>query len=173
MAMNCDDFQENASRFMDGQLEASDQARLFAHLSSCSDCRSFLASSVRTREVLRKDPVRVPDGIDDQLFELLSGRQALRSDIQQRQRSFWLREVHLSYPLAAAAMLLVVLASVLFSLLFMRTSAADSTMDKILGGGPAAAGRQTVVVIYQLPEERVVGLAPANLMEVRARTVAN
>ncbi|RPH38091.1 zf-HC2 domain-containing protein, partial [bacterium] len=50
--MNCDDFQEDASRFMDRMLDASGQVGLFAHLSSCSDCRSFLASSVRVREVI-------------------------------------------------------------------------------------------------------------------------
>jgi anti-sigma factor RsiW len=169
--MNCDDHQENASRFMDGELEASEQAGLFAHLSSCPECRSFLATSVRAREVMRKSPASLPEGIDDELFERLSNHPLLRPAIHDRPPSFWHREIILSYPLAAAALILVVLASLLFSLLSVRTNSGSNRLETILGRGQA--GRQTVVVVYQLPEEQVIVPAPTHLMEVRARTVQN
>jgi len=170
--MNCDEFQENASRFMDGKLEAGDQARLFAHLSSCTDCRSFLASSVRVREVIRKDPATLPAGIDEELFERLSGHHVLRAVGQNRPQPFWRREVMLSFPLAAAALLLVVLASMLFSILFMRSGTGGNALEAVLGKG-RAAGYQTVVVVYQLPEEQVVAMPPAKMFEVKARMVAD
>ncbi len=171
--MNCDDFQEDASQFMDGMLDASGQARLFTHLSSCAECRSFLASSVRVREVISKDPSTLPAGIDEEFFEQLSSHQVLQSESHQGPQSFWRREVLLSYPLAAAALLLVALASVLVSLLFLKSSTGSTAFETVLGKGQPAAGRQTVIVVYQLPEEQVVRLAPTNMFEVNARTVAN
>lgn len=171
--MNCDLFQENASRFMDGLLDASDQAALFAHLSTCPDCRSFLSASVRVREVVRNDAVALPPGIDEAFFEQLLSRHATGADSRRRPETFWRRDVLLSVPLAAAALLLVVLASVLFSLLFLKTGAGGPAFETVFGEGQASAGRQTIVVVYQLPEEQVVRLAPAKMFEVNARTVAN
>jgi len=170
--MTCDDFQEDASQFMDGRLDASGQVRLFAHLSTCSDCRSFLASSVRVREVVSNDPAVLPAGIDEELFERLSGHPVLRAISHNSLQPFWRRDVLLSFPLAAAALLLIVLASVLFSFLFMKSGAGTSGLETILGKGQAN-GRQTVVVVYQLPEEQVFTMPPAKMFEVKARTVAN
>jgi hypothetical protein len=173
MVMNCETFQENASRFMDGLLDASGQAALFAHLSSCADCRSFLASSVRTREVIRKDTVALPEGLDEELFEQLSGGRVFRLASHGTPEPFWRREIRFSYPLAAAAVLVVALASVLFSLLLFRSGGAGPTFESVFRRDEGTQGRQTVVVIYQLPEEQVVTTAPADIFEVRARTVAN
>lgn len=171
--MNCDDFQENASRFMDGVLDASGQARLFAHLSTCSDCRSFLQSSVRVREAIGKDPTTLPAGIDEVFFEQLSSRHVLREMPQHRPPSLWRREVRFPFAIAAAAVLVVAMASVLLSLLFLRSSANGPTLESVFARGAGASGRQAVVVIYQMPEEQVVTPAPAKMYEVRARAVAN
>jgi anti-sigma factor RsiW len=170
--MNCERYQEDASQFMDGLLEASEQARLFAHLSSCSDCRSFLASSVRVREVIGKDPATLPAGVDELFFEQLSSRPAVHAAGHRRQQAFWRREVLLSYPLAAAALLLVVLASVLFSLLFMRSGGRTNGLETVLGGS-RTDGHRTVVVVYQLPEEQVVSVPPSSIFEVKAKVVAD
>jgi anti-sigma factor RsiW len=173
MAMNCDMFQENASRFMDGSLDAAGQAALFAHLSACADCRSFLALSVRAREVMQKDLVDLPEGLEEELFERLARRPVVKVLRHDPAAPFWRREVRFSWPLAAAAMLIVALASVLFSVLFLRSNPVSPTLESVLGKAADARGRQAVVVIYQLPEEHVVTPAPAEIMEVRARTVAN
>jgi hypothetical protein len=140
MVMNCDLFQENASRFMDGLLDASDQAALFAHLSTCPDCRSFLSSSVRVREVVRKDAIALPPGIDEAFFEQLLSRHATGADSRRRPETFWRRDVLLSVPLAAAALLLVVLASVLFSLLFLKTGAGEDVRGEREDGGKLEQG---------------------------------
>jgi hypothetical protein len=171
--MTCDDFQEDASRFMDRMLDASGQVRLFAHLSSCSDCRAFLASSVRVRELISKDPSSLPAGIDKEFFEQLSSRHSLREATPNRPQPIWRREVVLSFPLAIAATLLVILTSVLFSLQFAKTSAGSSTLQTVLDRTQAGPGKQTVVVVYQLPEEQVVTAPPPKIFEVRARTVAD
>jgi len=173
MAMTCDDFQEKASRFMDGMLQASDQVLLFGHLSSCTDCRSFLASSVRAREVIRKDPATVPEGIDEDFFERLSSRHVFQTVTHTRPRPLWQREVMLSFPLAAAALLLVALASALFSVLFMKTGTGATTLETVLGRERASNGRQTVVVVYQMPEEQVITMPSAKMFEVKARTIAD
>ncbi len=171
--MNCDAFQEYASRFVDGVLDAAGQSALFAHLSSCVECRSFLATSVRTREVMQKDAVSLPEGLDKALFERLAGLHAVASAGRVRQEPLWRREVRFSFPLAAAAVLIVALASVLFSLLLLRSSANGPAFESVLRRGAGTNGRQAVVVIYQLPEEQVITPAPAKIFEVRARTVEN
>ena len=171
--MTCDDFQESASEFTDGRLDASGQARLFAHLSTCTDCRSFLASSVRVREVISKDPTTLPAGIDEEFFEQLSGQQTRRAATLNLPPPFWRREVVLSFPLAIAAALLVILTSVLISLQFTRTGAGSPVLQTILDRTQAVPGKQTIVVVYQLPEEQVVTTPPSKIFEVRARTVDN
>jgi hypothetical protein len=173
MAMNCTDFQEHASRFIDGKLEARGQIQLFVHLSGCTDCRSFLATAVRVRELIQKDPATLPPGLDEELFERLSGRHVPESSPSDKLRRFYQHGVTVSYPLAAAALLLVVLASLLFSIMFMRTNSGDGTLQSVLGTEPGGAGRQTVVVVYQLPEEQVVTMPPSRIFEVKARTVQN
>ena len=158
---------------MDGVLDASDQARLFAHLSSCADCRSFLASSVAVREVISKDSVALPAGIDEAIFEQLSSRLVHGAASRHHPEPIWRRHVVLSFPLAAAALLLVVLASMLFSFLFLKSNEGGPAFETVFGKVQAAAGRQTIVVVYQLPEEEVVTLPPSKMFEVNARTVAN
>jgi anti-sigma factor RsiW len=177
--MGCDVFQEDASSFMDGMLGASGQAALFAHLSTCTDCRSMLSTSVRVREVLRKDSTMFPEGLDEAVFERMAEYRAHKTrdlrpgDDQRTRKFFWRREIHLPLPLAAAALLLLILGSMLFSTLLFRLSTGGTTLESVLDKTQAAYGRQAVVVIYQLPEEQVIRPAPAKIFEVNARTVVN
>ncbi len=39
--MNCEQYQEYVSQFIDGELNTAGEASLFHHLSSCDNCRGF------------------------------------------------------------------------------------------------------------------------------------
>ena len=50
--MTHNDYQEQVSQLIDGELAAADQPSLFAHLSECAECRNFLNSTLALRSQL-------------------------------------------------------------------------------------------------------------------------
>lgn len=53
--MTCEHAAPSLSALVDGELAPDEQPEVFAHLQSCAACRAFLADSLRTRGVLRRD----------------------------------------------------------------------------------------------------------------------
>lgn len=53
--MTCELAAPSLSALVDGELAPDEQTEVFAHLQSCPACRAFLADSLRTRGVLRRD----------------------------------------------------------------------------------------------------------------------
>ena len=62
--MTHDDFQEQISQLIDGELGGENQPALFEHLSSCAECRSFLNSTLALRSKLATMVAPIPAGLD-------------------------------------------------------------------------------------------------------------
>jgi anti-sigma factor RsiW len=52
--MNCRDYQQMISRFVDQELKATAGAELFEHLGTCAQCREFLESTLKLTAELEK-----------------------------------------------------------------------------------------------------------------------
>ena len=65
--MTHDDYQEQISQLIDGELGEQSEPALFAHLSTCGDCRSFLNSALTLRSKLATISSPIPQGLDDQM----------------------------------------------------------------------------------------------------------
>ena len=44
--MNCEQYQEQTSQFIDGELEIVSETELFKHLGICEQCRTFLKNAL-------------------------------------------------------------------------------------------------------------------------------
>jgi anti-sigma factor RsiW len=94
------------SAWMDGELEAPWSRAVEEHLAACAQCRERLAVLERTRALLRADPE--PDlaaPMERVRQSVLAQGLAQPSPVAR----FWQRKVALPVPLAAAAVLLVML----------------------------------------------------------------
>lgn len=54
--------------FVDGELSSDEQAELFAHLSTCAECRSRFNALLAFRLALRQDVILVPATADEAVF---------------------------------------------------------------------------------------------------------
>ena len=65
--MTHDDYQEQISQLIDGELGGEDQPALLAHLGSCAKCRSFLNSALTLRSNLATISSPVPQDLDHRM----------------------------------------------------------------------------------------------------------
>jgi predicted anti-sigma-YlaC factor YlaD len=60
--MNCEQYQENISQFIDGELDIESESNLFRHLGECNECRGFLKETMSLRsELLNMQAATVPE----------------------------------------------------------------------------------------------------------------
>lgn len=62
--MTHDDHQEQISELIDGELATQSQSALFGHLSNCSECRTFLNSTLALRSKLATMSDPIPLSLD-------------------------------------------------------------------------------------------------------------
>jgi predicted anti-sigma-YlaC factor YlaD len=93
----CDDYQELISAYVDGETRDEETSALFFHLGDCADCRMFMRSVLRLQSVLREDELPVT------------------IETHQSTTSLWKRRLVVSYPIAAAVALLMLLSSFLLT----------------------------------------------------------
>ena len=53
--MTYDEYQEQVSQYIDGELSDGESERLFKHLSGCAECRSFLRSTLELRSKIHDE----------------------------------------------------------------------------------------------------------------------
>jgi predicted anti-sigma-YlaC factor YlaD len=60
--MTCDEYQEQVSQYIDGELKDKDSGTLFKHLSTCGECRSFLRSTLEMRSKIHDEMLMEHEG---------------------------------------------------------------------------------------------------------------
>ena len=94
--MQCTEFQELISRFVDAELEESNHPTMFDHLEGCRDCQRFLAFTLRLREKMRHN--MQPD-----ITPAASVQQGtIRDSKPFATIPFWQKKIHLPVPAAIA-----------------------------------------------------------------------
>ena len=53
--MTCEEYQEQVSQYIDGELDDKESGALFKHLSTCGECRSFLRSALELRSKIHDE----------------------------------------------------------------------------------------------------------------------
>lgn len=60
--MTCDEYQEQVSQYIDRELADDESQALFEHLSTCSECRSFLRSTLELRSKIHDEMLVEAEG---------------------------------------------------------------------------------------------------------------
>jgi len=148
--MICENQKEYLNQFIDGELDISGQIRLFQHLAGCQECRSFIDAAVRMKEIIRTEQVLFPPEIDEKVISRLPHSRGTSG-------SFWRRKFSVSFPLAAAFILVTILLGVIIGRVFEPGQ---------ITGLPAgdlqirSARPTTVIMIYSVPAVEIVGNVP-------------
>ncbi len=122
---------EILSAWMDGELEAPWSGAVEEHLRGCAECREKLGALERTRELLQSDPEPELAGPMERVR-----RSVLARGLAERPATpFWRRKVAMPVPLAAAAMLLVMLLAGALVLSLARGSLGLMAISRPPSGG--------------------------------------
>ena len=93
----CDEVQERISAYIDGESSDPETSALFFHLGECPHCREFLKSVLQLQSVLRENELSV------------------KIEAHPMTTSLWKRRFVVSYPIAAAVALIMLVSSFLLS----------------------------------------------------------
>jgi predicted anti-sigma-YlaC factor YlaD len=150
--MNCEQYQEQVSQFMDGELPPITENELFAHLGTCEICRGFLKNVISLRNTITLDrQIAVPASLDRRVFERhfpITKKMADQTFIRR------FRENKYSFRAIGLAIILSALTAVLISSLWYSSY----------------KPQQTIVCLTPLPEVEVTGyvvVAPSLMKGVK------
>ena len=77
--MNCEQYQEYVSQFIDSELNNAGESSLFHHLSSCDNCRGFLKETLSLRsDLLNKGATIVPEPLNRKILANIITTSSLR-----------------------------------------------------------------------------------------------
>ena len=106
--MSCEEYEQMASRLIDGEISPGASAGIFAHLASCEECRRFFHQVQELHGSLERmaEPPIPSSRVQPP---------ALRTEPGIAQKGFWLRQVSLRMPVVVATACIMV-AAVVFAL---------------------------------------------------------
>ena len=137
--MNCEQYQEHISQFIDGELLPTVETILFAHLGVCEQCRTFLKNTLSLRNTLAlTQQIAVPVSLDRRVL----AQHSLTTTKTVSQNFAWrFVESKYSFRTIGLAIILSALTGILFSS-FWHTMYTP---------------QQTIVCLTPLPEVEVTG----------------
>jgi hypothetical protein len=147
--MNCTEYREWASLFLDGELETHQQVDLFKHLAQCAECQSFIDVLLHAREAQRAERIPFPSDLDDRIISGLTPPWVIAP---ARTANFWKRTIALPVPFAAAIAIILIAA---LTMVFFNRSVERQTLPAFVHqilGQPNA-----VIVVYTMPPVEVHG----------------
>jgi predicted anti-sigma-YlaC factor YlaD len=78
--MNCDEYQETLSAFLDGNSREEDAAAAFGHMAGCEECRAFLRSAIDLQHGLRAMSLPEPSATIDRRIRQIPSREKARAE---------------------------------------------------------------------------------------------
>jgi len=138
--MNCEQYQEYISQFIDGELPPTAEIELFVHLGVCEQCRTFLKNVLSLSNTLTlSQQMTVPASLDQRILNQMS------SNVKQQtlQNLFW-HKGKTQYSFRAIGL------AVIFSAIL--TSILVSSFWHL-----SYQPQQTIVCLTPLPEVEVTG----------------
>jgi anti-sigma factor RsiW len=132
--MDCTEYQQSISRLRDGELSRDDSATVFAHLSTCTECRAFFFELQALDSAMHRIADRVPAEAEARPLSLPAAVTA---------GSWWDRRVALRVPVFTLLLCAIVL-----------------SLAALLPGSPLSREPQAIYVT-QLPTVVVVDAATA------------
>ena len=164
--MDCVNWHERVSAFLDGELDTNDQVDLFKHLAGCPACHLFLDSMLKWKEMNRREAISFPADLDEAILNAIDSRNPDQRRVgmrTQRPPSFWRRKIALSVPvfLFAVAVFLIAITFMVGSIV-PSPGRDDQLLRAIAAGSHAPSQPAAIIFLYGLPEVQVVGDPSSN-----------
>jgi predicted anti-sigma-YlaC factor YlaD len=100
--MNCENYQRQISQLLDNELSRGDWSTLFAHLTTCNECRMFFESSMRLSATINeKMTLLAIERLDEKVRSEASRSSRSESDRSMAKNGLWKRRFSLSLPAIA------------------------------------------------------------------------
>jgi predicted anti-sigma-YlaC factor YlaD len=146
--MNCDERQLAISMMIDNECAEEELQGLFAHLGACPSCRQFYRESMNLRTRLHRQCVpSVPASVDAHVLSHIRDRKILRMP------SWLTSRILIPAPLAAAALILIILGT--FAFLKQRAT------------HPSSFAEHEIVYVTTLPVVEVEGIMPNSSLHIQ------
>jgi predicted anti-sigma-YlaC factor YlaD len=145
--MNCEQYEEYTSRFIDGELEIVSETELFKHLGTCEQCRNFLKEALNLRSELSNSRIlAVPKSLDQRVKISIDN---VPSRVKPVIWNFFKREPRRMFSLRAVgfALVITILTSVAITSLWYHSN---------------VISKETVVYVPMLPTVEVQGYLPSS-----------
>jgi anti-sigma factor RsiW len=106
---------EDISLYVDRRLGDGESAKLFAHLSRCAECRSYLKSATHVHSHIADEPLEeVPDSLDRRVLDDVAAASAPKEH-DAWYAPIWFARISIPLPAAASILFLIIVGSLLFS----------------------------------------------------------
>ncbi len=103
--MGCNEYEEQVSQYIDGELGDEHSGTLFKHLGTCAECRSFLRSTLELRSKIH-DEMLIEREMQEEIVRTKSAGSAIRPALLGRR-------ISLSPAVALSILVLVVMITTL------------------------------------------------------------
>jgi hypothetical protein len=157
--MSCTYYREQVSLFVDNELDAGSQTKLFDHLAGCMECHLFLDSIMQFKSMKHRDTTIFPTEIDSSIFEEIKtrnyfyklGRKGLQVKVP-----FWKRRVALSLP-ALTAMIVAVAIGISTLFVNILSVGGQPTLPPTAAVEQSTRVEKREVIVYGVPGVTVYG----------------
>jgi anti-sigma factor RsiW len=145
--MNCDEYIDGINVLLDGTLDESTQISLFSHLKDCTECRMYLDTMLRVRQISTTEQIPFPDEIDQVVMR------NIRKQSSKSTSSFWNWSIRISAPIAAAVILAVASLAIISGII-----SASKEKERIIRQEQQTSGSRVVHAypVYVLPPIEIV-----------------
>ena len=136
--MNHEQFQELVNLYIDGELNDSMSAEMFAHLSACNDCRNLMYSSLRVRSYYQDMELQeVSSSLDRRVLSSV-GTTPTKMARRNFLIPFWFTRISIPLPAAASIVFLILFGCFLLSpILFEEPKSQIDKQAEIISKIPA------------------------------------
>ena len=113
--MTHEHYQERISLYVDNALSDKETAKLFAHLSRCDECRTFLKATLRLHaHIVEEKLEEVPRSLDRSVLADVA-TSAVPTQRRAWYAPMWFTRISIPLPAAASILFLIIVGSLLFS----------------------------------------------------------
>lgn len=120
--MSCEQFEEQASAYIDHELRDEEAEILFRHLGSCASCRKAMTIVLDLRSGLRdQSPLLAPEELDERVLAMAQSRKSWMPDRVAVPLTVWQRRISMRIPVIAAAMFVLLFGSFFALMLWVGT----------------------------------------------------
>jgi hypothetical protein len=156
--MTCQEYQQMAAAYLDGDAAAGGDEVFFRHCAGCAECRSFLGTMIRFREIGRRERFLFPAGLDEAILECKTAptRPAFHSG-----RTEHPGRLTLSFPLAAAFGVVMLLLGLLLGGIYSNREQSPMAIPGVRTSGQPV----TVIMMYSMPPMEIHGARITNTVD--------